>query len=58
MVAFQPDNHLEKDKKYGPDHEEEPDEIIPFESFLEVKNREPTEDDESDHLLNGFKLCG
>src|SRR5687768_11178419 len=45
-----------EDEKHSADHQSESDQIIPFQLFLEVQDREYAEDDQGDHLLNRLEL--
>jgi len=47
-----------KDEKYRAYHKSEADKIIPFEFFLQVKNRKDGENDKGYNFLYRFKLGG
>ncbi len=47
-----------ENEENGGNDQAEADEVIPAEVFLEVEDREDHENDQGDHLLDGFQLGG
>lgn len=47
-----------KDKENGEYNQGKTDEVIPFKLFFEVENGEEAKNDQGNHFLNGFQLCG